>query len=258
LKIPDKENKIILITGCNGNLAKDVIKYFTSLQYDVIGCDIYNDTHKKTQNAKNAGLKFYKKCNLENQQEIKNLVDELKEKKIFPKILLNNAVIDFVPDSDLQSNGLEMSGFYKIFSVNLLAPVLLSTACIYFFKKNKIKGIILNISSIYSLVSPDPNLYQNGFVKNILYGASKASLNNITKQIAVICAKEGIRVNSVLLAGIEAKQNKEFKSKYEARIPIGRMMKVNEILPLLEFMISEKNTYMTGELVKLDGGYCSI
>ena len=88
---------------------------------------------------------------------------------------------------------------------------------------------------------------------------SKASLNSITKQMAVMTAKDDIRVNAVLFSGIRSdNQDHEFVEKYKNRIPIGRFLESNEAYELISFVISEKNSYMTGELVKLDGGYCSI
>jgi len=124
---------------------------------------------------------------------------------------------------------------------------------------NEIKGNIINISSIYSKVSPDPNIYSDGFIKNILYGASKAALNNITSQMAVIFIKFGIRVNALLLAGIYSeKQDEVFQKNYISRIPIGRFLEVDEIFDSLDLLLSEKNTYMTGTMIKIDGGYASI
>lgn len=81
----------------------------------------------------------------------------------------------------------------------------------------------------------------------------------MTQQLAVLTAKNNIRVNALLFAGVRSKyQNEEFIKKYQSRIPIGRLTNVNEIIEPLIFLISEKNTYTTGELLKVDGGYTLI
>ena len=131
--------------------------------------------------------------------------------------------------------------------------------CIDNWRLNEIAGNILNISSIYSETSPDPTLYHSGFVKNILYGVSKSSLNSLTKQLAVLTAKDKIRVNAVLFAGVESdQQHPDFIDKYKTRIPIGRFMKSNEIVDPILFLLSKNNSYTTGALLKIDGGYSSI
>ena len=89
----------------------------------------------------------------------------------------------------------------------------------------------MNISSIYSEISPDPSLYQKGFVKNILYGITKSALNSLTQQLAVLTAQDKIRVNALLFAGVKSNsQNDKFIEKYQSRIPIGRLMNPNEII----------------------------
>ncbi len=252
-------SNIIFLTGCNGNLASFLIGELSSRGYEIIGCDIDSEKSGRSINSFKNGLKHYIQCDISIPEEIDSLNSKLNVLSIFPNILINNAAIDFVPTEDLEQTGLDFSNFDKIISVNVKAPLFLSKIFIEFWKKNNIAGNILNISSIYSVVSPDPSNYQKGFVKNLLYGITKSALNSITIQLSVLTAKNNIRINSVLFAGIESEsQHPDFIKKYCSKIPIGRLMKKNEIIEPILFLISQNNTYTTGTLLKVDGGYSII
>jgi NAD(P)-dependent dehydrogenase (short-subunit alcohol dehydrogenase family) len=251
--------KIILITGCNGYISNIIIKNLKNENILFIGCDLHASSDIKSINTINNGLDIYYKCDISKEKQIEKLFNYFKIKETFPTILINNAAIDSVPVSGVNNEKFNVKNFDLIFRVNVRAPIIFSKYCIENWEKNNKKGRIINITSIYSLVSPDPKLYSNNFIKNILYGSSKAALNNISKQMAVICAKKNITINSILFAGFESdKQDIQFKKKYSNRIPIGRMINDNDIKETVSFLISENNDYITGSTVTLDGGYTLI
>ncbi len=250
--------KTILITGCNGNLAATIIPVLLNLNFKVLGCDIHDSNSIETLETIELGLNEYTKCNLSNENEIMSLINNF-EQAGFPNYLINNAAIDFVPNVNSEEDGLDISNFDNLIKVNVKAPLILSKYFINNWKHQNTTGTIVNISSIYSEISPDPNLYQKGFVKNILYGVTKSALNSVTQQLAVLTAKNNIRVNALLFSGVKSKdQNEEFVKKYQSRIPIGRLMNSHEIIGPLRFLLSEKNTYTTGVSLKVDGGYSLI
>lgn len=252
-------NNTIFITGCNGNLATFLVNELSMRGFRIIGCDIDSITSERTKNSISLGINEYFQCDISNIEEINLLSIKLEKLEIYPNILINNAAIDFVPTTESDKTGLDFSDFDKIINVNVKAPLFLSKIFIEYWKRIKINGIILNISSIYSIVSPDPNNYQNGFIKNVLYGITKSALNSITIQLSVLTAKDNIRVNAILFAGIESNsQHPDFVKKYTSKIPIGRMMKKSEILEPILFLISNSNSYTTGTLLKVDGGYTII
>ena len=129
--------------------------------------------------------------------------------------------------------------------------------------KNK-KGSIINVSSIYGIVSPDQSIYdykrKNGeiFFKPIAYSVSKSGLINMTKYLAVYWAKKNVRVNCLILAGVENNQDLEFKKSYCKRIPIGRMANQNEYNGAMIFLASNASSYVTVSHIVIDGGWTSI
>tara|TARA_B100000989_G_C19433648_1_gene424164 strand:+ start:133 stop:888 length:756 start_codon:yes stop_codon:yes gene_type:complete len=248
----------LLITGCNGNLASYLIQHIDKKNnIKIIGCDLQEKLN--FVDGVDPDNIIYKKTDLRSIDSINELIDFLKENDFFPNIIINNAALDSVPNTNNYSDAIDIENFHNFFNVNLKAPILLFKLLSEHWIKNNISGNVINISSIYSKVSPDPSLYSKGFIKNILYGTSKSSLNNAFKQLSVIYANKNIRMNSLILAGIESPtQSLEFKEKYINRIPIQRFLKFKEILPALELLLNENNSYMTGSEILIDGGYTNI
>lgn len=250
--------KTILITGCNGNLSLAIIEYLISKKdYVIVGCDLQDNFYPKSS-SKKIGL-HYTKCDLRDLNSINDMFVWLKNNNFIPNIIVNNAAIDSVPNRNIRSSGLDINNFDDFFRINVRAPIYLFKLIASEWIKMNLAGSVINLSTIYSKVSPDPNLYPSDFVKNVLYGSSKAALNNAFKQISVIYAGNNIRVNSLILAGVESQQQrKEFKDKYKNRIPIGRFLRINEIFSAFDFLLDERNSYMTGSELTLDGSYTNI
>ena len=248
----------ILVTGCNGNLALSLIDFFlTKKKYKVIGCDI-QEIFDPAKRLNNLQIKYFQ-TNLESLDSIDYLIQQLKKLDIIPDILINNAAIDSVPLDDIIEDGMSINDFQKIFNVNVRAPIYLFKLLSVEWNLIGTSGNVINLSTIYSKVSPDPSLYLSEFKKNILYGSSKAALNSAFKQLSVIYADKNIRINSLILAGVESpNQESSFKNKYLARIPIKRFLKIEEIFKAIEFLIDDSNSYMTGSELTIDGGYCNI
>jgi NAD(P)-dependent dehydrogenase (short-subunit alcohol dehydrogenase family) len=126
------------------------------------------------------------------------------------------------------------------------------------------KGSIINISSIYGLVSPDQNLYsyrrEKGeiFFKPVAYSVSKSGILNLTRYLAVYWAKHNVRVNSLTISGVFNNQDNEFLNQYCNRIPIGRMANSDEYNGAVVFLASSSSSYMTGSNLVIDGGWTAI
>lgn len=116
------------------------------------------------------------------------------------------------------------------------------------------KGSIINFASTYGIVSPNPNLYSWGFVKHPGYIMSKSAIIGMTKWLAVHFAPR-IRVNAIAPGGIENDQSEEFKRRYAKLTPMDRMMRKEEIVGPVRFLISNDSSYITGHTLVVDGGW---
>ncbi|MCR4937152.1 MAG: SDR family oxidoreductase [Lachnospiraceae bacterium] len=126
------------------------------------------------------------------------------------------------------------------------------------------KGVVLNISSDYGLISPDQRIYRKDglpeeeqTVKPVSYSVVKHGIIGLTKYLAIYWAEKGIRVNTLCPASLENGQDEEFISKISNLIPMHRMSDPDEYVCTVLYMISDAATYMTGSTVVCDGGRTS-
>jgi len=242
------KSKVIIITGCNGQLGNSLAQFFLELGSIVIGLD-----YAKNFNIKNKKFYFYE-CDISKQEKVKSLFAKLFLKFKDIHCLVNNAGVSvFEPFESRKSEDLD-----RVIDVNLKGTFF----CIQNFikqkeSKNNSKSII-NISSVYSHISPDPKIYGKGDRKNSeIYGATKAGINQMTRYFAVHLAKKNIRVNAVSPGGIfndKHPQSKNFIKKYSARNPMGRMAKIEEITGAVIYLSSASSSYINGQNIIIDGG----
>jgi NAD(P)-dependent dehydrogenase (short-subunit alcohol dehydrogenase family) len=181
-----------------------------------------------------------------------------------PHLLVNNAAIDTPPDAPAEEVGpfetYPEASFDRVMDVNVKGT-LLCCQVIGAAMAREGRGSIVNISSIYGLLSPQQDVYdfrrQAGetFVKPVAYSVSKSAVLNLTRYLATYWAKEGVRVNTLTLAGIANEQSAEFVEAYTARVPLGRMARAEEALGAIVFLASDASSYMTGANLVVDGGW---
>jgi NAD(P)-dependent dehydrogenase (short-subunit alcohol dehydrogenase family) len=122
------------------------------------------------------------------------------------------------------------------------------------------RGSIVNISSIYASVAPEPAFYEHldvdpPFLKPAAYGASKAGVLNLTRYFARLWGPFGVRVNAISPGGLFAGQDELFLEKYCERTPLRRMADPDDLRGPLLFLASDASRYVTGHELRVDGGF---
>ena len=160
-------------------------------------------------------------------------------------ILINNAGVNYPQWIEETTD----ENITETMQVNLIAPIKLIRAVVPGMKKRK-WGRIINISSIFGIIARG---------KQVLYSATKHGINGATKALALELAPYNILVNSVCpgftATDLVLRNPPEKVKALAADVPLGRLAKPIEIARLVHFLISEKNTYITGEAILIDGGY---
>jgi NAD(P)-dependent dehydrogenase (short-subunit alcohol dehydrogenase family) len=181
-----------------------------------------------------------------------------------PSALVNNAALDSPPNASAAENGpfetYPEESWDKVLDVNVKGVVQACQVIGGQMAKTD-GGSIINIASIYGVVSPDQRIYeyrsQSGaaFFKPAAYSVSKSALLNLTRYLATYWAPKHVRVNTLTFGGVANNQDEEFLKGYCSRVPLGRMAREDEYNGAIIFLISDASSYMTGSNLVIDGGW---
>jgi 3-oxoacyl-[acyl-carrier protein] reductase len=244
----DLTEKIALVTGGTRGIGKATADKFLDA-----GATVYVTGTRKEEierlNAENRTERLhYLQADFSNEQSILRFSESLSQ---FEKIdiLVNNAGINKINlNTDTTTEDYNL-----LADVNLKAPYVIAREASKLMKKNGY-GRIVNITSIWSAITrPGRSIYT----------ATKWGIAGLTKTLAVELAAEGILVNSVgpgfTLTELTANTNTpEEIQKLSEVIPIKRFAQPYEIANLVLFLSSELNSYLTGQNLIIDGGYCNV
>jgi len=235
---------------------------------------ILSDTNSKIlKSAEKLLLKNYSKDLIDTQimdvtkeEDILKVLNKYKSQEDKIHILINNAALNPKIENETGSPEFSRLENFSLDQWNLEINVGLTGAflCSKFFGTYMAQnsgGVILNIASDLSVISPDQRLYlkkkqkaefQN--VKPITYSVIKTGLIGLTRYLSTYWAEEGVRCNSLSPGGIYNGQDEEFVSRIEKLIPMGRMANKDEYRSSIQFLCSEASSYMNGQNLIIDGG----
>lgn len=184
------------------------------------------------------------KSDVKNLAQMKNMVNETKEKFGRLDIIVNNAGI--LRDKALMLMGVE--DWEDVISTNLSGAFNLIKAAIVTLMKEK-QGNIINITSVAGI---------KGMPRQVNYSASKAGLVGMTKALAKEVASYNIRVNAIAPGYIDTDMvgglKENHKTELMKRIPLNRFGTPDEVAKVVTFLASERSKYITGQVISIDGG----
>jgi 3-oxoacyl-[acyl-carrier protein] reductase len=185
-------------------------------------------------------------ANLAKPEEIGRLFSEAEKAYGKLDILVNNAgIYEFAP---LES--VTRDNFYKQFDLNVLGVLLASQEAAKYFKPEG--GSIINISSLGSTL---------GLAQSTVYAATKASVDSATRTLAAELGPRNIRVNAINPGMVDTEgvraggfAESDLRKDFEARTPLGRIGKPEDIAPAAVFFASTDSSWITGQTLVIAGG----
>ena len=241
-------DKTAMITGCNRGIGKALVEKFASEGANII-CAIRKENPEFKAYTDKMSVRFnviieHVYFDLADEESIKSTMREIGKQKRIIDVLVNNAGI---PAGGI----LLMTSLVKVkevFQINFFSQILLTQLVAKMMMKQK-HGAIINMSSVTAFDN------QGGWTA---YGGSKAAMASFTRTIARELAPLGIRVNAVAPGLIDTKMGSEMDEKYQAEIiartDLRRKGKPEEVANLIAFLASDEASYITGQIIRIDGG----
>jgi NAD(P)-dependent dehydrogenase (short-subunit alcohol dehydrogenase family) len=259
-QLMDMRGHRALITGATGYLGQVIAETLAEVGADLILVDrpgsnfldlesaIINTWHVKVISLP---------CNLEIESERDEMIARVKSDKLGLSCLVNNAA--FVGSSILQGwtvpfEDQTLETWRKAFEVNLTAAFHLSKSFAPVLRSST-QGNIINIASLYGELGPDWKLYEETSMGNpAAYSASKGGLLQLTRWLATTMAPQ-VRVNAISPGGIFRNQPQKFVDRYAAKTPLGRMASESDFKGAVAYLGTELSRYVTGQTLRVDGGW---
>ena len=243
--------KTVIVTGGAMGIGYGIVLRFAEAGANVVIADLAEEGQQKAEALSKEGKKVvFIKTDVSSEAEVKNLIEQTLQRFSSLDVLVNNAGI--YPQKPVLQ--MELDLWEKIQAVNQRSVFLCSReAAKVMIQKGS--GNIVNIASIDSL---HPSM-----VGLAAYDTSKHGVWGFTKNFALEVAQKGIRVNAIAPGGIAtegvAKMSgggmpEEAIKQFEAKIPLKRFGQPDDIATAALFCASPASSYMTGEIIVIDGG----
>ena len=240
-------NKVACITGATRGIGKQIAITLAKNGYDiVVNYKTENDdlieTKKEieSQNVKCLALQG----DVSKFEDCESIAKEIIDKFGKIDVLVNNAGIT----KDMLLMRMKEEDFKQVIDVNLIGTFNMTKSVIGYMMKAR-TGRIINLSSVVGIV---------GNAGQTNYSASKAGIIGFTKSLAKEVASRNILVNAIAPGFIETNMTEvlkeEVKEEIAKSIPLKRMGKVEDVANLVKFLSSEESSYITGQVIHVDGG----
>ena len=237
------KEKVAVVTGGASGIGLATTKKLLSEGANVVILDLKMDEEIINSLGENV---LYLKCDVSNEENVKNCIEEIIKKFDHIDYLVDNAGIG---GSASKPHEVSMDEWNKVISVNQTGIFLLNKYVINEMLRGG-KGAVVNTSSMYGLV---------GSTTSFAYSASKGAINQMTRSLALTYARDNIRVNAIAPGYVDtpilSMVPDNVKKAMGNELPIGRLGKDTEIANLICYLLSDDASFITGAIIPIDGGF---
>ena len=231
--------KTALVTGASKGIGRQIALTLAQNGYTVIGT--YNST--LVEEAESSII--YKKCNVADYADVEALFAYIKDSYKTLDAVVNCAGVSWV--GLLQD--MKEEEIAKLVSTNLSGTIFVCQQAVSVMVKQH-SGSMVNISSIWG---------NNGASCEAVYSATKGGINAFTKALAQELAPSGIRVNAVCPGVIKTDMlncfTEEDLQSLAEETPLGRLGTVQDVANMVDFILSDRASFVTGQIITVDGGF---
>ena len=262
--------KVVVITGAAGYLGRACTEglLLAGARVVMFGRGQKNEDYARQLKARyDQELIDFRCVDLYQDDQFRNVLSQIADSYRSVDILVNNA-FEFSKETGFNDPSGRMESISKSQWMRSLESGVywhaLATQVVGPYMVKQRSGSIINISSMYGIVSPDPDLYQGTDIFNPpSYGASKAALLALTRYYASFYGEYGIRCNAIVPGAFpnvdpdayNSPNNDEFITRLCAKTALKRYGKPEELVGAVVYLASDASSYMTGQTLVLDGGW---
>jgi NAD(P)-dependent dehydrogenase (short-subunit alcohol dehydrogenase family) len=256
----DLTGRVAIITGGAGLLATEHAIALTAHGAKVILADVNLEKCTEAINKLNEeGIEATAKaCDVTSKDSWQNLLEEVVAEFGKVDILINNAGFTNQSKSanfDATFENFPLEDWNAIMNVNLTGTFLGCQVVGKHMVENG-KGSIINIASLYGVVSPNHKIYPGtGISQPVAYSVSKHGVVSLTKYLATLWAEKGVKVNALTPGGIFNDHKGLFLERFKQMNPIGRMSDKTELRGGIVYLASDASSHVIGHNLIIDGGW---
>lgn len=251
------KGKCAVVTGGYGHLGSAMTEALLEAGADVF---IFGRSREKFEDRFAGTPARFLQCDLMEPESIKEAVVELRGETPRLDILINNAISAPHWDPAAQKTGSVHDSWIAALRGGIVSASELTGQALPLLKAAGSASVI-NIGSMYGMVSPDFRVYTRGQIPSPdYYSAVKGGLIQWTRYLAVRHAREGIRVNCVSpgpFPKAAVYEDQEFISNLEGKVPMGRLGAPQDLKGIITLLASDSSRYITGQNIAVDGGWTS-
>ena len=243
----DFTGKVVLVTGSSRGIGAEMIKAFGAREAKCV-VNYVSDPHDQnktdaTNVANELKVPLVIECDVTKPEQVESMMQQIQDRHGGLDILINNSGI--IRDRTIKK--MSMEEFESVLRVNLIGTFIVTQKAGPILRNG---GRVVNLSSVSG---------QMGLFGQANYSSSKAAIIALTKVSAREFARQNITVNAIAPGFIDVGMSKgmpdEVTQKFIKQIPLGRLGRVDEIVEAALFLASPDSSYITGQVLNVNGGF---